>query len=55
LLAKAVRAGSLDKEWSMVSNSTLDPETGKKYFSPCTLVNLEALLDRHLKSETVGN
>jgi hypothetical protein len=35
----------------LVSNSTLDPETGKKYFSPCTLVNLEAFLDSHSASD----
>ncbi|TDH28633.1 hypothetical protein EXU57_00720 [Segetibacter sp. 3557_3] len=31
---------------ALVSNSTADPETNKKYFSPCTLTSLVGLLDK---------
>lgn len=31
----------------IVSNGTVDPETGKKYFSPCKVDGLIAFLDKH--------
>ncbi|MFD1257259.1 trypsin-like serine protease [Mucilaginibacter terrae] len=31
----------------LVSNGTVDPETGKKYFSPCKVDGLIAFLDKH--------
>lgn len=31
----------------IVSGGTVDPETGKKYFSPCTVANLAAFLDKY--------
>ena len=33
----------------IVSNGTVDPVTGKKYFSPCTLDTLLAFLDKQGK------